>query len=150
MKEGDILVYADAGCELHPKLDLFHDNIKIVKNNVSGILSWTTCRPEKTWTKMDLINYFDAGYLLNKEQLHAAFFMIRCTSKTIDLVKKWYETGCIYHMIDDSPSISQNDITFTEHRHDQSIFSILRNIHGCSDIYVTKHFIDDANKYRGE
>ena len=35
-----------------------------------------------------------------------------------------------YHFLDDSPSVTQNDPCFREHRHDQSIFSVLTKIHG--------------------
>jgi hypothetical protein len=41
------------------------------------------------------------------------------------LFKKYYECGCDYHLIDDSPSIIKNHYSFKEHRHDQSIFNML-------------------------
>ena len=47
------------------------------------------------------------------------------TKPIMDLVESWYEIGCDYHMIDDSPSVASNLPCFKEHRHDQSIFSLL-------------------------
>ena len=37
----------------------------------------------------------------------------------------WYEICCDYHMIDDSLSIHKELESFIEHRHDQSVFSLL-------------------------
>ena len=37
----------------------------------------------------------------------------------------YYCIATNYHFIDDSPSILKNDNSFSEHRHDQSIFSLL-------------------------
>jgi hypothetical protein len=54
------------------------------------------------------------------------------TEKTIRFLTEWYELACNYHLIDDSPSILKNDPTFCEHRHDQSIFSLLCKKHGAN------------------
>jgi len=143
MNEGEILVYADAGCSINGNLHLFREDIHQAKNNSSGIVSWSTWNKERTWTKMDLLNKMNALELMNHEQIHATFFIIKCTPQTIELTKQWYETGCDYHMIDDTPSQLPNDSSFREHRHDQSIFSILRNRHG-TDIYHHNHFIKDT------
>ena len=45
----------------------------------------------------------------------------------IDLCTRWLEIGRLenYHYIDDSPSNSANSLGFIEHRHDQSILSLL-------------------------
>ncbi len=44
---------------------------------------------------------------------------------TRSIIDFWYNIGCNYHMIDDSPSIKENYNNFIEHRHDQAIFSLL-------------------------
>ena len=38
--------------------------------------------------------------------------------------------SCIYHLLDDSKSVNPNYPGFNEHRHDQSIFSLLTKKHG--------------------
>ena len=52
---------------------------------------------------------------------------LKKTDINIKLVSEWYNLMISqnYHLIDDSPSIISNDITFVEHRHDQSCFSLL-------------------------
>ena len=45
--------------------------------------------------------------------------------------------GCNYHLIDDTPSLLENTVDFREHRHDQSIYSLLLkkyNIHSDKNI----------------
>ena len=150
MRDGEILVYMDAGASLHSNVGQFNELIRQVSTNSSGIISWVlNFTKEKSWTKYDLIDYLDAETLWNKdvEQLHATFFILKNTESVRSLIHKWYEVGSNYHLIDDSPSKLPNDSTFREHRHDQSIFSILRRQHG-TDIKDTQQFLLDT-KTRG-
>ena len=48
----------------------------------------------------------------------------------MDIIKKWYEISCNYHLLTDSHSINQNDNSFEENPHDQSIFSLLCKKYG--------------------
>ncbi len=132
MNENDILVYADAGCVIQEKgrkrmLEYF----EMVKNHPSGILGFELPHVEKTWSKMDLVQYLNAEQYIESDQLVGGIFVLRNCENTRNLVKQWYETGCNYSLIDDSPSKSPNDPSFIEHRHDQSIFSLLRKRSGC-------------------
>jgi len=133
MNNNDILVYADSGCQLNitGKKRLF-EYFDIVNKSKYGILSFQMpINLEKKWCKMDLLNHFNCNdEMLNKPQLHATNFIIRKCDHTLYMVKLWYELCCNYHFIDDSKSILNNDESFSEHRHDQSIFSLIRRIHG--------------------
>ena len=76
---------------------------------------------------MDLIvklNMLDDKYL-NSDQYQAGVVLYSINDKTKNFINEWYDLGCDYHNIDDSPSISKNSDIFIEHRHDQSIFSLL-------------------------
>jgi hypothetical protein len=81
---------------------------------------------------MDLFEYLDMSNEkeLNTPQLFATTFILRKCDHSVNIVKKWYETSCIYHNIDDTPSFLPNDSGFVDHRHDQSIFSLLRKKYG--------------------
>jgi hypothetical protein len=140
----------------------------------NNILYTETGQPEKSWTKMDTVQYMmangygirsgaedihadastsfsaslrsssvlrtyeDSSYsegrrmspeeydeIMNSEQHQATMIMIKKNNTTTDFVNDWYNCSQIYHLIDDSPSISANYPGFVEHRHDQSIFSLL-------------------------
>jgi hypothetical protein len=130
MKDGDILLYADCGCEIdYRKKQSIADMFEKVKDDY--IIANHT-RVEKDWNKMDLIlklEMLDDKYL-NCIQHEAGQILFLVCDKTRDFVNEWYELGCDYHNIDDSPSISKNLDCFKCHRHDQSIFSLLRKKKG--------------------
>ena len=64
------------------------------------------------------------------------------------MFNKWYETIQNYHLVDDSPSATMNDTLFIEHRHDQSIFSLLRKKYGSIILNdETNRYIWNKNEY---
>jgi hypothetical protein len=136
MNDDDILVYADAGCILNNNgINRLKEYIEIVKNNDSGNISFQMDNNlEKTWTKMDIFNYFNiknTDNYFSSPQLIGGIFIMRKCNIVMKIVNEWYEImSNNYNLIDDSQSISNNDISFKENRHDQSIFSILRKKYG--------------------
>jgi len=126
MKDGDILLFLDCGCELdnNKKDELLH-SINIVKEDkIMG--TPTRVENDREWNKMDLIeklNMNNTSLDTRQRQTGAILFLV--CDETRSLVNEWYNIGCEYHTIDDSPSILPNFPKFVEHRHDQSIFSLL-------------------------
>ena len=104
MKEGDILMYLDCGCEVggEKKLKIpdFFEYVK--KDKIIGSIA----RLEKKWCKYDLIDYMNVhkDKIVNTNQRQAGASMYLVCSETINLVNKWYEICCNYHLIDDSVS----------------------------------------------
>jgi hypothetical protein len=124
MVDGDILLYLDAGCEVdYRKKELFKDYFNYVKQDY--IIGSQLQHQEKTWTKMDLIKYLNMEDYLNTGQREGGINMFYVNDKTRMLVNEWYKISSMYNLIDGSKSISKNDPSFKEHRHDQSIFSLL-------------------------
>jgi hypothetical protein len=126
MNDNDILVYADAGCEIDVKKKLKWNNIfnKVQSNLIIGTL---TGHDEHKYNKKDLILYLnmnDDKYLNTNQRQASALCILKC-KKNVDLIKEWYDISCNYHFIDDSPSIELNHNSFKAHRHDQSIYSLL-------------------------
>ena len=132
MNENDILLYTDAGCTIQEKgrkrmLEYF----EIVKNDASGVIGFELTHVEKEWCKMDLVEYLDAEQDIHTNQLLSGIIFLRNCEKNRNLVREWYEIGINYNLSDDSPSKIPNDPSFIEHRHDQSIFSLLRKRNDC-------------------
>jgi hypothetical protein len=76
---------------------------------------------------MDLILKMDMNddkYLSNN-QWQAGAILLCVNNDVRNLINEWYNIGCDYHNIDDTPSLEKNFDSFKEHRHDQSIFSLL-------------------------
>ncbi|GHV54379.1 hypothetical protein FACS1894216_14280 [Synergistales bacterium] len=136
LNEGDVLMYADAGCDFNPvgikRLEEYFD---MAEKNVSGIICFSLCFsrgescPEKNWTKGDVFDYFGARFdekFTESGQIAATVILVRKSAETIAFIKKWLDVFWDhFDLVDDSPSVSPNIKGFIENRHDQSIFSIL-------------------------
>jgi hypothetical protein len=144
INDGDIIVYADAGCtmNLQGKLRLL-EYIEMCKTHESGIVSFQLTHQEQFWTKNDICQHLGASQTeLSSGQLVGGIFILRKCKAVVDLVDKWYETGSNYNLIDDSPSVTPNIPEFRENRHDQSIWSILRKQHGSIILQDETYFLD--------
>jgi hypothetical protein len=134
MNNNDILIYADAGCSLNNEgIARLHEYFDLVKNSDYGILSFNVGLCEKTYTKMDLFEYMNMNNEkeLNDGQLVGGIFIIKKCDHSVNLVNMWYNImSNNYNLIDNSPSNLPNDNSFVEHRHDQSVFSLLRKKYG--------------------
>ncbi len=146
--EGDVIFYADSGCEIFEEGRSSLINIielAVEKGAVFFKLPYT----ESQWTKNDLIIHplINVRYPRAINQIQATYFALANNSKSRKLVEDWLLLSEInnYHYIDDSFSKTINYPEFREHRHDQSILSCLVHTH---DIYcqeVAYHF--ERNRY---
>lgn len=126
LEDGDILMYLDCGCELDIRekeyLLFCLDSVKRDK-----IIGCDTFCLEREWCKQDIIELLGmtGSPHLTTSQHEAGALMFFVCPETRDIINQWYDLSCTYHNIDDSPSILPNVPEFREHRHDQSIFSLL-------------------------
>jgi hypothetical protein len=128
MNDGDILLYLDSDSSINvDKKENIEKIFEIVKTDlILGTINNGKHGSEITWCKKDLllkIKLLNWQLYLAQRQSGLNFFYV--CDKVRKLVNEWYEISCDYHMIDDSPSISKNYRVFWEHRHDQSVFSVL-------------------------
>lgn len=137
IEDGDILLYLDVGCHLNSRGKMrFLDYCEIVKQHSSGFLVSNAGkkRLERIWTKGDLFDFMDVRDrmdITDTSQLQAGAIFIRKDPNTVTLIEKWMEIGLKhFNLLDDSPSQSIDMEGFQEHRHDQSILSILLKLHG--------------------
>lgn len=133
LNEGDIIIYADAGCVFNAGADerlLYY--INRVKNSKSGLLVFAQNYIEKDWTKADCFNYF--GILNDKTitdtpQNWAGSFLICKNNISNKIIYEWADVSINhYDLITDKRSLIKNSNSFIEHRHDQSVLSILSKI----------------------
>ena len=150
LKEGDLLLYMDACCFLNIKAkEKFLHYVDLANKNPDGNLFFEYSQIISNWCKMDLIEHLDAKNIMNEREIMPGVAFIRVNEKMINFYKKFYEIACNYHLIDDTPSISPNTPTFREHRHDQSIFSILVRKY-CPLSISTSVFTSDMYFYKRE
>ena len=131
MDDGDILIYADAGCTLintPNAIKRLNQYITLCNKLDNANIGFQMCFPEKSYTKMDLFNKLDVNNetMLNSGQLVGGIFILKKCSKIVNLINEYYDLSQDYHLIDDSKSNINNHPDFIDHRHDQSLFSLLR------------------------
>ena len=149
--DGSILQYSDIGCHFNKSgLKRLKEYLEITNRN--NVLVFQYREPnikmdlnlkyqiyyEQEYTKSDLFSFLKIptySSIRNSEQIWSGTMFLKKNLETINLLEKWLEISHVSNLIDDSPSIENNHYRFVEHRHDQSIFSILckiRNIESLS------------------
>jgi len=97
MRDNDILVYFDAGCELCNTIEAkqrFNKYIEMVNNHWTGHLRFLLTHPEKKFTNQYTVNYFEKRYntkmdkYISCEQLVGGIQIIRKTKFTMDFFKE--------------------------------------------------------------
>jgi hypothetical protein len=122
IKDGDFLIYMDSGAFLIKSPDHILEHV-----DEKGILAFSTIHLQSTWCKKDLFEFiFDKEYdYSDKPQMLASYIFIKKTESSVNFIKNWLNIASNYHLITDEPSVSENYSDFREHRHDQSIYSLL-------------------------
>ncbi len=124
MKDNDILIYSDAGVEW------INSAQHIIDVMDQDIFLFTSGHLEHEYTKMDVAIKI-LGYMPeNKEQVHASVIFIRVSEWSRRFIKEWLCFCQIPGMITDEPSRLPNHADFKDHRHDQSILSLLARREG--------------------
>lgn len=135
MEDGEVLFYCDSDFILKKDKTNLEKLKKDVKNN--KIISFSKGEKELKWNKSDTIKRLGVTVKEEDIQIQAGTLLIYVCKETRLFIDEWYSICCEkdYHYIDDSASNEPNHEIFIEHRHDQSIFSLL----------LKKHNIDYGN-----
>lgn len=135
LPEGSLLVYVDGGSHLDSGGEgRFKDYLKKCHSSESGVLAFETHWLERNWTKGDLLDHFavrDNPLVTETGQIQAGLLFLRNSAQTRAFVDSWARVFWDnFSLVDDTPSRSPNLEGFIEHRHDQSVFSLLAKIRG--------------------
>lgn len=131
LNQNDYLVYADAGCTLNPAGRWrFFDYLKRLSNSDLGVLTFNLTHLEKCWSKKDTVlalQLSDPEAFLNQFQKISGLVILKKNDHAMQVMEEWAKWSIAedYHLIDDTPSLAENDPCFREHRHDQSLYSLL-------------------------
>ena len=130
MAEGDILLYCDSGCQFNindASMRRLDDYFALLAASEHATLSFELVHKERLWTKRDCFDHFGVPVDDRRQLMATAFLIRKCPSamRLIGGINRLIEERR-YHLFDDTPSVAPNDPDFFEHRHDQSVFSLLR------------------------
>ncbi len=132
--DGDVLFYADAGCELS-RYGLPHFAAMVASARARGHLFFRMNQyPELSWTKRETVHAFEEEYgkrVENIGQVAATMFFFRKTPETLRFCDEWLRLAQLNDgaLIDDKLSAFEAP-GFRDHRHDQSLFSCLAQVSG--------------------
>jgi hypothetical protein len=137
MQLGDYLIYADAGCHvnIHGK-ERFKYYLNLLDNDESGVLSFDlTTFLEKIFTTEKVFEYFGIGegndLIRESGMLIATILIFKKNESSIRLIDDFYKVATERpDLFSDIHNDYKRQNYFSDHRHDQSIFSILRKLHG--------------------
>jgi hypothetical protein len=153
MKEGDIYHWCDIGCHFnHKGIDRLKEYIEIVSSEKKGFLGFSYKKPafsselkgysfpanfDYQYTKTDLIKYFELSIsdeIIQTPQVWGGSFFIKKNEYSTKLMEEhFYITRYRYDLIDDDEKkFKENKHKgFIEHRHSQSVLSILAKKNDC-------------------
>lgn len=132
--DGDILIWSDVGniynMQAEKRLEEYIDR---ARKSVSGLLVFSQKQIERVWTKADCFDYFGAlenTAITDTPQYWAGCFIVCKNNVSIEIINKWADVAINhFDLITDKHSSLANFPDFIEHRHDQSVFSILAKLY---------------------
>jgi hypothetical protein len=143
INDGDIIQYTDAGCHLNPAgMTRLMEYFELANTSESGILAFAAIPPsfhdpsislpdlsDYKWCKADLFHFLGVhqdGLITHSPTIGAGIVFIRKCAESQKIIRDWLGVmAADFHLLDDTKSDKPNMSGFVEHRHDQSIFSIL-------------------------
>jgi hypothetical protein len=134
--ENDYLLFVDCGDTIQSRDSYqIHEFLQLVNNNPDLFLFCHEINEiQYVWTKEDLFHYLKIepnDPVRSKNQVEGGHVLIKNCPEARNFVNMWYSISCAenYHLVDDTPSRLANHKDFIEHRHDQSIYSLLKSLH---------------------
>jgi len=139
INDNDYIFYSDAGSSVLPhKYNRLLEYIDILDSTDRPILTFSSQYLEKNFQKLLTLNYFNLSNnidFLNSYQVESGIVICKKNNFVINFIKNWLDLCIInnYKLLIDSNGDNENE-HFIEHRHDQSILSILCKINKISII----------------
>lgn len=133
MAEGDVLVYADAGCHLRPSgAGRLREYMEMVRHDPWSVLAFSLedFHAERMWTTEAVLSEFKSSERTRASpQLMATILVMRKCPATEALIDGWYGTAVFRPDLfsdDHNEDARRACPDFKDHRHDQSVLSVLR------------------------
>ncbi|OGI07277.1 MAG: hypothetical protein A2Y40_05420 [Candidatus Margulisbacteria bacterium GWF2_35_9] len=125
LKNGDYLFYCDAGAFFLKNVDILINEMEKAKQDIMG---FELPLIEEQWTKKELFINLECNEeeYYSSNQILASFMLIKKNKKSSIFCKNWLEASCnVINITDEHDKNIKQKNNFIEHRHDQSIFSLL-------------------------
>lgn len=149
LQSDEIIFYCDAGRNSYYQFDSFPSNLvdHVIKGTEGFLLGPAVSHYGniKTWTKRDCLKIMDAdnNEMCEKPQISATWSLWRHTESALRFLNAWLEFAEDARCLTDIPNVlgDPNYTEFRDHRHDQSIVSILAHKRHAPHIDLTNTLI---------
>lgn len=124
IKEGDYLFYCDSGAFYVKRIKNLVDSMERAGEN---IMLFELPLIEKQWTKRELFETIGCDFEKNgkENQIMATYFLIKKSLKSQRFFEKYLSYACKKNVLNDIYDAKIQCKEFLEHRHDQSLLSLL-------------------------
>ena len=147
MKDDDILVYVDSGSVINEngRKRIFEYIEMLNLDGNHGVLSFQMCHlPEIKYTKRALLSYLETNLDdMRSGQFMATVIIIKKNLHSMHIMNEWYRIASINELINDDKGSEEEYKFFQDHRHDQSIYSLLVKKYGSIKIPDETYFAPD-------
>lgn len=151
INDGDLLFYLDS------KYFFMENFTELYREPMEkrDILIWKNKPNEpvwkmRNWCKMSVFEKFGLRDRVFNEDLvdsWAGAIFLRKSDFSSIFINEWLEMCCVYEDITDVPSSIKNSPEFREHRHDQSLLSVLVYKYNIGLEYFEKKIMQNVRKY---
>lgn len=135
MDDGEYLVYIDAGCTINKSgIKRFYEYLDMLDNSEYGCFGFQMNQHlEKIWTKIEIFDNFNIDInstIANSGQYVGGLQIFKKNDHSKKVIKLWLNTLYQNPQLFTDLKIKKQIKEFKDNRHDQSICSIIRKIHG--------------------
>lgn len=143
-KDGDIVFYCDSGAYFIKSPEPLFGILKV---ETKGVMSFALEHPEVAYTKRTTLRHLgaDTPELRNLPQRLASFALFHCNDFSRTFVKDWLSLCRNEVLLTDIPDQDPHP-EFVDHRHDQSIFSLLCKTRGIQAFNDPSQFGNHSQK----
>ena len=134
INDGEFLIYVDSGCSVNANgTKRLEEYIEMIKNSENKIISFQMGHQENVWTTKQVFDSFDISEnnpIETSGQFIATILIMRKCDAVINIFKNCLDKIRKDPLIITDHYNSNQKKCFRDNRHDQSILSVARKIHG--------------------
>ncbi len=149
MKTNDFLIYMDAGCSINKRgFKRFKEYLDILEESDQGVISFELNHRENEYTNKKCFRYFGLDEKkIKSNQLMATILIMKKNRLLEKQISEWLEV--VNNNIDlFTDRLTKNELKkFKLHRHDQSIFSLIRKKYNPIILKDETYFVDFNSEY---
>lgn len=142
--DGDIIVYCDAGCHINESgKKRFKEYIDILQGSEHGMLSFQMGHIEQTYTTEECFQALEIqanSWIRTTGQICATILVAKRCDHTALILSEFHKLPAANLLIITDYYNHAQDSFFIDHRHDQSILSVLRKKYGSALIKDETYF----------